>query len=66
MSGKHAAFHSHFFIDGETAFIEGQALDANPYAYGNDAFDAWRAGWLDASRDTLQPASAVELFAAAG
>ena len=39
---------SHFYLDGELAFMDGAALDENPYEPG-EAAAAWRAGWLAAS-----------------
>jgi hypothetical protein len=50
MPSRHQAFSSHFYMDGEIAFSEGEAIDRNPYHGADEAFEAWRAGWLDASR----------------
>jgi hypothetical protein len=44
----HSLF-SNFYLDGEGAFMDGVALDQNPYVTGDDAAAAWRAGWLAAS-----------------
>jgi hypothetical protein len=40
---------SHFYLDGEAAFMDGLSLDENPYARGDDAATGWQAGWLAAS-----------------
>ena len=45
---KFAPRFSHFYLDGELAFMDGAALDENPYEPG-EAADAWRAGWLAAN-----------------
>jgi hypothetical protein len=41
---------SNFYMDGELAFMDGDPLDQNPYLGGDEAAEAWRAGWLAASR----------------
>jgi hypothetical protein len=33
--------------------MEGDPLDQNPYLGGDEAAEAWRAGWLAASRAAL-------------
>lgn len=33
--------------EGYDAFVEGQALNTNPYAVGTQAHVEWREGWLD-------------------
>ncbi len=43
-------FLSNFYMDGEAAFMDGDPLDHNPYLTGDEAAEAWRAGWLAASR----------------
>jgi hypothetical protein len=40
---------SNFYLDGEVAFMDGAALDHNPYAARDEAAEEWRAGWLTAS-----------------
>jgi hypothetical protein len=44
---------SHFYLDGEAAFMDGAPLDQNPYRNpymaDEDAAMEWRAGWLTAS-----------------
>ena len=35
---------SHFYLDGEAAFMEGEPLDPNPYAADDEAAEDWRAG----------------------
>jgi hypothetical protein len=39
---------SHFYLDGEAAFIDGAPLDQNPYMADDEAAKEWRAGWLTA------------------
>jgi hypothetical protein len=40
---------SNFYLDGEVAFMDGAALDHNPYVAQDEAAEEWRAGWLTAS-----------------
>lgn len=40
---------SHFYLNGEAAFMEGEPLALNPYAADDEAAEEWRAGWLAAS-----------------
>ncbi|MBW4024212.1 MAG: hypothetical protein HIU92_13975 [Proteobacteria bacterium] len=54
---------SHFYLDGEAAFMDGDALERNPYAAGDRAADAWRAGWLAASH-TASISGSLEPFQA--
>lgn len=45
-----SSIFSHFYLDGEAAFMDGDALERNPYVEGDEAAAAWSAGWLAASR----------------
>ena len=58
MSIRHPAYGSHFYMDGEIAFADGDAIDRNPYEDG-EACEAWRAGWLHASRSSWTAGSAL-------
>jgi hypothetical protein len=44
-----SSLFSNFYLDGEGAFMDGLALDQNPYMTGDDAAASWQAGWLAAS-----------------
>jgi hypothetical protein len=44
---------SHFYLDGEAAFMDGAPLDQNPYMANDEAAKEWRAGWLTASNTVM-------------
>jgi hypothetical protein len=45
-----SSIFSNFYMDGELAFMDGDSLDQNPYPGSDEGAEAWRAGWLAASR----------------
>ncbi len=56
---------SHFSYVGEMAFMDGAALDENPYEDG-EAADSWRAGWLAASYAAVSAGTSGEAAHLAG
>jgi hypothetical protein len=57
---------SNFYLDGEAAFMDGGNLDQNPYVPGDEAAEAWRAGWLAASRASTVLAGGASFAGGAG
>ena len=48
ISAGMSPYFSNFYLDGETAFMDGASLDQNPYMTGDDAAASWQAGWMAA------------------